>query len=82
MTNLTKQHIGLQTIVTKSLNSKEQEVLAYISNPPTKFRDYQLKEKQELGVYLLAIAKFINISSLSLLVILIDLNLLQFKSTS
>ena len=61
MTNLTKQHIGLQTIVTKSLNSKEKEVLTYISNPPTKFRDYELKDKQELGVYLLAIAKFIGI---------------------
>ena len=59
--NLQKQSTGLQQILTKGLDSASKQVLTYILNKPKTFRNYDNSDKQKLGTYLVAIAKFLGV---------------------
>ena len=59
--NLQKQSTGLQQILTKGLDSASNQVLTYILNKPKTFRNYDNSDKQKLGTYLVAIAKFLGV---------------------
>lgn len=61
MSNLIKLSTELQTIPTKDINTTEKEVLHYILNKPKSFGSFNNEDKQKLGVYLIAISKFLGI---------------------
>tara|TARA_R100000951_G_scaffold113631_1_gene116045 strand:- start:779 stop:1504 length:726 start_codon:yes stop_codon:yes gene_type:complete len=61
MNNLVKLSTELQKIPTNNINSVEKEVLHYILNKPKSFGSYDNNDKQKLGVYLIAISKFLGI---------------------
>tara|TARA_B110000908_G_C10249743_1_gene451155 strand:+ start:1299 stop:2015 length:717 start_codon:yes stop_codon:yes gene_type:complete len=61
MSNLIKLSTELQTIPTNVVNSSEKEVLHYIINKPKTFKDFDNNDKQKLGVYLIAMSKFLGI---------------------
>tara|TARA_R110002020_G_scaffold94031_1_gene226644 strand:+ start:925 stop:1623 length:699 start_codon:yes stop_codon:yes gene_type:complete len=45
----------------KEFNKPEGEVLSYILNKPKTFKEYNNEDKQKLGVYLVAISKYLGI---------------------
>ena len=61
MTNLQTQSGELPQIHTKGLDRTSQQVLLYILNKPKTFKYYNNEDKQKLGAYLVAIAKFLGV---------------------
>ena len=61
MSNIVKLSTELQTIPTNQINNTEKEVLHYILNKPKSFGNFNNNDKQKLGVYLIAISKFLGI---------------------
>lgn len=55
------QQLGLPPTITKEFNNTEGEVLSYILNKPKQFKEYTNEDKQKLGVYLVAISKYLGI---------------------
>ena len=61
MSNLPMQQLGLPMTITKEFDNSEGEVLAYILKKPKTFQEYTNEDKQKLGVYFVAISKYLGI---------------------